>query len=213
MRSAPRGEVAKTIRWWAARRKLSDAARGAIDTTCGNLADRTRTRLLGHQEALRDGLPTATGVIEGACRHVVKDRTDRTDARWSLTGAKAVLRLHAIRASRDFDAYWAFHLGQERTRNHASRGRPDPRRNARTQAAAQAGQVIHFVEMQSRRGGAAPKLIAASIGAGVQAPAAGKLDTSNAALVHRPDPRALLCDAGGRSFSVLVRRCPTSVAL
>ena len=35
----------------------------------------------------------ATGVIEGACRYLVKDRMDRTGARWSLTGAEAVLRV------------------------------------------------------------------------------------------------------------------------
>jgi hypothetical protein len=115
------GEVAKTIRWWEARdKKLDDAARAAIDKTCGYLADRTRTRLLGYKDALRDGLPIATGVIEGACRYVVKDRMDRTGARWSLTGAEAVLRLRAIRASKDFDPYWMFHLEQERERNHAS---------------------------------------------------------------------------------------------
>lgn len=125
------GEVAKTIRWWEARdKKLSDAAHGAIDKTCNYLADRTRTRLLNYQDALRDGLPIATGVIEGACRYLVKDRMDRTGARWSLTGAEAVLRLRAIRASKDFDAYWEFHLERERERNHASRYEdaeiPDP---------------------------------------------------------------------------------------
>ena len=116
------GDVAKTIRWWEARdKKLGEPAHAAIDKTCGYLADRTRTRMLGYRDALRDGLPIATGVIEGACRYVVKDRMDRTGARWSLTGAEAILRLRAIRASKDFDAYWAFHLEQDRTRNHASR--------------------------------------------------------------------------------------------
>lgn len=116
------GDIAKTIRWWESRAKnLDDAARSAIDRACGYLADRTRTRMMGYQQALRDGLPIATGVIEGACRHVVKDRMDRTGARWSLTGAEAVLRLRALRASKDFDAYWTFHLEQERLRNHASR--------------------------------------------------------------------------------------------
>ena len=121
------GDVVKTIRWWEARaHKLDDAAHAAIDKTCRYLADRTRTRLLRYQDALRDGLPIATG----ACRYVVKDRMDRTGARWSLTGAEAVLRLRAIRASKDFDAYWTFHLERERERNHASRyedGKiPDP---------------------------------------------------------------------------------------
>lgn len=124
------GQVAHTIRWWASRRKLDDAARKAIDVACDYLADRSRTRLMRYAEALRDGLPIATGVVEGACRYVVKDRMDRTGARWSLSGAEAVLRLRAIRASGDFDAYWEFHLAQEKIRNHASRyedGRiPDP---------------------------------------------------------------------------------------
>ncbi len=125
------GEIAKTIRWWQARdKKLDVGAHAAIDKTCGYLADRTRTRLLHYQDALADGLPIATGVIEGACRYLLKDRMDRTGARWSLTGAEAVLRLRAIRASKDFDAYWAFHLEQERARNHESRYEggeiPDP---------------------------------------------------------------------------------------
>lgn len=125
------GDVAKTMRWWEARDKKLDAAgHAAIDKACAFLADRTRTRLLRYQDALRDGLPIATGVIEGACRHVVKDRMDRTGARWSLTGAEAVLRLRALRASKDFDDYWKFHLEREKDRNHASRYEdakiPDP---------------------------------------------------------------------------------------
>jgi hypothetical protein len=125
------GEVAQTIRWWAARHKeLTPQAEKAIDEACDYLADRTRTRLMHYKEALHDGLPISTGVIEGACRYLVKDRMDRTGARWSLTGAEAVLRLRAIRASGDFDAYWQFHLEHDHLRNHASRYQdavvPDP---------------------------------------------------------------------------------------
>jgi hypothetical protein len=116
------GDVAQTIRWWEARQKeLTPQASKLIDDACDYLTDRTRTRLMHYREALHDGLPISTGVIEGACRYVVKDRMDRTGARWSLTGAEAVLRLRAIRASNDFDAYWQFHLEQEHRRNHASR--------------------------------------------------------------------------------------------
>jgi hypothetical protein len=42
-----------------------------------------------------------------------------TGARWSLTRAEAVLRLRALRASEDFDAYWQLH--EQHERNHASR--------------------------------------------------------------------------------------------
>ena len=59
---------------------------------------------------------------------------DRTGARWSLTGAEAVLRLRAVRAG-DFDAYWQFHLSEELRRNHAQRYAdarlPDPLRPLR----------------------------------------------------------------------------------
>ena len=67
------------------------------------------------------GLPIATGAIEGACRHLLKDRLDITGARWSLRGAEAVLKLRALRSSGDFEPYWAFHLAQERRRNHEVR--------------------------------------------------------------------------------------------
>src|SRR2546422_10706695 len=49
-----------------------------------------------------------------------QDRMNLTGARWSLTGAEAVLRLRALRSSNDFDAYWKFHEQQEYERHHAS---------------------------------------------------------------------------------------------
>ena len=56
---------------------------------------------LGYDHALRQGWPIATGVIEGACRHRVKDRMDITAARWSLAGAEAILRLRALISNGD----------------------------------------------------------------------------------------------------------------
>ena len=50
-------------------------------------------------------IPIATGVIEGACRYLVKDRMEKTGARWSLGGAEAVPRLRALRACGDLDTY------------------------------------------------------------------------------------------------------------
>jgi len=71
--------------------------------------------------ALAEGWPIATGVIEGACRHLVQDRMGITGARWGLDGAQAMLWLRAINASGDTSAYWAWHITQERQRNHLSR--------------------------------------------------------------------------------------------
>ena len=76
---------------------------------------------LDYPHALAAGWPIATGVIEGACRHLVQDRMGITGARWSLPGAQAILWLRAIHASGDLDAYWDWHIQQEHQRNHLSR--------------------------------------------------------------------------------------------
>lgn len=78
---------------------------------------------LDYQTALANGWPIATGVIEGACRHLVKDRMDITGARWRLHGAEAVLTLRALSSNGDFDTYWRYHLDQEHHRVHHARYR------------------------------------------------------------------------------------------
>ena len=60
-------------------------------------------------------------MIEGACRHLVKNRLDLTGARWGLNGAEAILKLRALRSNGDFDEYWRFHLDRERHRVHEAR--------------------------------------------------------------------------------------------
>jgi hypothetical protein len=76
---------------------------------------------LDYPRALAEGWPIATGVIEGACRHLVADRMGITGARWSTSGAQAILWLRAIRANGDLAAYWNWHITQEHQRNHLSR--------------------------------------------------------------------------------------------
>jgi hypothetical protein len=76
---------------------------------------------LDYPAALAAGWPIATGVIEGACRHLVADRMGITGARWSLPGAQAMLWLRAINASGDTDVYWTWHITREHQRNHLSR--------------------------------------------------------------------------------------------
>jgi hypothetical protein len=75
---------------------------------------------LDYPRALASGWPIATGVIEGACRHLVHDRMGITGARWSIPGAEAILWLRAIAANGDIDAYWKHHIQQEHQRNHTS---------------------------------------------------------------------------------------------
>jgi exonuclease VII small subunit len=110
------GFVAGGMRRSATRRCLVSAARKPVDACARYLL--TYAPYLKYNRYLAQGLPIATGVIEGACRHLVKDRMAVTGARWSLTGAEAVLRLRALRSSHDFDEYWTFHEAQEYERNH-----------------------------------------------------------------------------------------------
>jgi len=81
---------------------------------------------MDYPRALRNGWPIATGVIEGACRHLVADRMGITGARWGLDGAQAILWLRAISASGDTSAYWDWHIQQEHQRNHLSRYQDGP---------------------------------------------------------------------------------------
>jgi hypothetical protein len=76
---------------------------------------------MDYPAALANGWPIATGVIEGACRHLVADRMGITGARWSVPGAQAILWLRALNASGDTSAYWDWHITQEHQRNHLSR--------------------------------------------------------------------------------------------
>jgi hypothetical protein len=112
-------EVAGGIRRSATLRGLKGAGRKAVDKCAGYLIK--YRRYLRYDEYLAAGLPIATGVVEGACRYVVKDRCEVTGAHWTVPGAEAVLRLRSLRASGDFEAYWKFHLKQEHARNHAAR--------------------------------------------------------------------------------------------
>ena len=113
------GQVAGGIRRSATRRGLERAQREGADKSADYLL--RKQQYLDYPTALANGWPIASGVIEGCCRHVVKDRMDLTGARWGLEGAEAVLRLRVLRTNRDFTAYWRFHTAQERRRVHATR--------------------------------------------------------------------------------------------
>jgi hypothetical protein len=111
--------VAAGLRRSATLRGLSEKARRPLDK-CADYLLKYRD-YLRYDQYLAAGLPIATGVIEGACRHLVKDRMEVTGARWRLRSAEAVLRLRSLRASGDFEEYWQFHLAREYEREHVAR--------------------------------------------------------------------------------------------
>jgi hypothetical protein len=110
-------QVAAGIRRSATLRGLSAQQRQPVDVAARYLLN--HQRYMHYDRYLKAGLPIGTGVIEGACRHLVADRMDGV-ARWSLKGAEAVLRLRALRSSGDFAAYWSYHVAQEFQRNHVA---------------------------------------------------------------------------------------------
>jgi hypothetical protein len=113
------GQVAAAIRRTATRRNLTPEQRRNADIAADYLHHKKKH--LDYPTALTQGWPIATGVIEGACRHLVKDRMDVTGARWSLDGAEAILKLRALTSNGDFDQYWTWHQQQEQQRTHNTR--------------------------------------------------------------------------------------------
>ena len=114
-----RDVAAAGIRRRASTEGLPRSKRANADTCATYLTN--KAEYLDYPTALANGWPIATGVIEGACRHLVKDRMDITGARWSVAGAEAILKLRALNTNGDFDNYWTWHLNQEQQRVHQAR--------------------------------------------------------------------------------------------
>jgi uncharacterized protein UPF0236 len=67
-----------------------------------------------YDEYLAAGWPIGTGVIEGACRHLVKDRCELSGMRWSKEGAEALLQLRSVAENGDWNEFHAFRRAQRR---------------------------------------------------------------------------------------------------
>jgi hypothetical protein len=93
---------------------LAGSRRHGADT-CVRYLD-TKREYLRYDQAMEAGWPIATGIIEGACRHIIADRLSVSGARWGLDGAEAVLTLRAVISNGDFEEYWRFHLKCEHQR-------------------------------------------------------------------------------------------------
>ena len=65
---------------------------------------------------LARGWPVGTGVVEGACGHLVKDRREQAGMRWTTAGAQVVLDLRALRLNGQWDAYGQFHRQRQHER-------------------------------------------------------------------------------------------------
>lgn len=109
-------DVAAGLRRSATRKQLNQQVRQPVDKAADYIA-KSQERLR-YDVALAQGLPIATGVIEGACRHLVKDRMDITGARWGLQRAEAILKLRSLKICGDLEEYLAFHFREEQKRHY-----------------------------------------------------------------------------------------------
>jgi hypothetical protein len=95
--------------------------RQALQRTVGYY--RRNRPYMRYDEYLACGWPIGTGVVEGACGHLVKDRMAQSGMRWTPGGAQAVLDLRAVRLNGHWDPYWRFHRQQQ---HHRLYGRSAP---------------------------------------------------------------------------------------
>lgn len=126
-----RGEVRSVItglKAAATRRHLCGKNRKAIDDVCGYFA--CNANRMRYDEYLRKGYPIASGAVEGACRHLVKDRLERTGMRWVRQGAQAMLNLRSLWINGEWDDYHQHYI--EKQLNHLYPNRkPQYKRNPR----------------------------------------------------------------------------------
>ena len=116
------GDVAGVItglRRMASQRGLTGPALKDVTTACNYFEKNARR--MRYDEYLRAGYPIASGVIEGACRHVIKDRMEQGGMRWTLAGAEAMLNVRSVSASREWDDFGTWRQAEEASRVHPHR--------------------------------------------------------------------------------------------
>lgn len=117
-----RGEVAGVItgmRRMATQQRLVGDALKTVMSAC-NYFENNASRMR-YDEYLREGYPIASGVIEGACRHVIKDRMEQGGMRWTLDGAEAMLNVRAIAASDEWSRFGSWRQSEQADRLHPHR--------------------------------------------------------------------------------------------
>jgi hypothetical protein len=90
-----------------------------LTTLCNYLAKNIAR--MHYDEYLAAGYPIASGVIEGACRYVVKDRMERAGMRWTVEGAQAMLALRTTYINGQWKDFQKHRIQRERQRLHPQR--------------------------------------------------------------------------------------------
>jgi hypothetical protein len=73
-------------------------------------------QMMDYTTYLAKGYPIATGLVEGTCGSLVKDRMEHSGMRWSIRGAQAVLNLRTVKQNHDWKQFWQYYINAEKTR-------------------------------------------------------------------------------------------------
>ena len=107
------------LRRLATRRGLTGSRRASVNRISNYL--KANEHRMKYGDYLAAGYPIASGVLEGACRHYVKDRMERSGMRWTVTGAQAMLDVRSQWVNGDWEAFHAFRIKRETARLHPHR--------------------------------------------------------------------------------------------
>ena len=118
------GAVIRGLRCMGTTHKLSGKKLSDLNKICRYFA--TNRRRMRYDEYLARGYPIASGVIEGACRHVVKDRLERTGMSWVPQGAQAMLDLRCIYLTEQWEEFTALRIETETKRLYPYRETLEP---------------------------------------------------------------------------------------
>jgi hypothetical protein len=111
--------VVQGLRRLGTQRGLKGAKKKTLAQVCAYLSkNRERMR---YDEYLAKGYPIASGVIEGACRHLVKDRMERAGMHWTPVGAQAMLDVRSTYVNGDWEEYQAYRIRSETQRLYPHR--------------------------------------------------------------------------------------------
>lgn len=107
------------LRQMATKRRLRGQQLTDVTTACNYMGKNAER--MHYDEYLAAGYPIASGVIEGACRHLVKDRMERSGMRWGLCGAASLLTLRALQTSNLWDSFQQDRIADDQARLHPHR--------------------------------------------------------------------------------------------
>ena len=106
--------VVRGLRVMGSKRGLIGAKKKTLRKVCGYLE--ANLQRMHYDEYLSKGYPIASGAIEGACRHLVKDRMERAGMHWTPDGAQAMLNVRSVYVNGDWDTYQNYRIKQQAKR-------------------------------------------------------------------------------------------------